>query len=93
MADATVPVKTFNQVAQAGHFAGGLAWVSSWLVLLGQGALVWVLLAGVALAAGKEFWYDAKYEDEVVRGSSLEDFAFYCIGFVTGVFVYGLSRW
>jgi hypothetical protein len=34
----------------------------------------------VIVAAWKEFWYDARDEGPVERGSDLEDFSFYCLG-------------
>lgn len=92
--DPTVPVKVFNQVAQLGHFAGGMAWMFGWVVLLeSQEVNTLALLGGVCLAALKEFWYDQHYEDEVVRGSNMEDFAFYCVGFGVASMVILISRW
>lgn len=90
----TVPVKLFNQVAQLGHFAAGLAWMFGWVVLLeSQEVNGWALLGGIALAAVKEFYWDQHYEDEVVRGSNLEDFTFYCVGFAVASIVILVSRW
>jgi hypothetical protein len=73
--------KTFNQVAQLGHFAGGAAIVLAVVVISHHRTYcVWALLAVAALAAIKEFWYDEKYETTEVRGSSLQDFIFYLLG-------------
>ncbi len=77
--------KTFNQVAQLGHFAGGLAVVFGSEVLFGKkwGWLSFLIL--LAVAAIKEFWYDKYYETTEVRGSSSEDFTFYLIGGATAL--------
>lgn len=70
--------KLFNQVAQLGHFAGGLATIFGSKVLFGA---TWWALAGLAgVAALKEFWFDYKYESTEVRGSSLLDFSMYIVG-------------
>ena len=73
--------KTFNQVAQAGHFAGGAAIVLAVQVILKRPeAGLYGFLIVTVLAAIKEFWYDRYYETAEVRGSSLEDFLLYLIG-------------
>jgi hypothetical protein len=81
MTDTGITPKLFNQVAQLGHFAGGAAIVLATVVLWHDSRAPFAGFIGVLLAAGvKEFWYDEKYESVEVRGSSLEDFAFYVIG-------------
>jgi hypothetical protein len=73
--------KTFNTVAQLGHFAGGAAIVLAFTVIAwNRQASIYGLLTVAALAAIKEFWYDQRYETPEVRGSSLEDFSFYLVG-------------
>jgi hypothetical protein len=83
-----VEVHIFNQVAQLGHFAGGLACVFGSIVLSGRSkrkTLFVSLLILTALIAVKEFWYDMTYETAVVRGSDLQDFTFYVIGMATAL--------
>ena len=76
-----IPPKTFNAVAQAGHFQAGCLAVFAPVALTHGlrwgfiGALLVVLFAAV-----KEFWWDHRYEVVAVRGSDLEDFLFYAIG-------------
>ena len=78
----TIDAKTFNQVAQLGHFAGGAAIVLAIVVMTHEHtySVLWGFLLVLLLAGVKEFWYDEKYETTEVRGSSLEDFTFYMIG-------------
>lgn len=79
--------KQFNILAQKAHFVAGLAAVWGAAVLIPQlgqmpmrdGARAG-LCALIVFAMIKEFWYDYKYETPEVRGSSLEDFAFYALG-------------
>ena len=87
-----VDAATFNQVAQLAHFAGGLAAVWGSIVLFGPSAM-WIAVACVAgITALKEFWYDQHFETEVVRGSNLEDWAFYQLGSsVAGVSAVGIA--
>jgi hypothetical protein len=73
-----VDAKTFNQVSQMSHIAGGLALVFGAQVLFGSYIIATVIF--LLLAAIKEFWYDYKFETEIVRGSSLMDFVFYTVG-------------
>jgi hypothetical protein len=82
----------FDEIAQNSHWAGGLAFVWGSVCLIGPGALWYSVLAGMAIAAAKEFWYDEKYETTEVRGSSLEDFTYYCVGLIGGALIYFL-RW
>jgi hypothetical protein len=83
-----VEVHIFNQVAQLGHFAGGLACVFGSIVLFGtrkrKTAFVSLLIM-TALIAVKEFWYDVTYETALVRGSDLQDFTFYVTGMATAL--------
>jgi hypothetical protein len=73
--------KTFDTVSQLAHFAGGTAIVFGLVVLTHHRPFaLWAFLIVLALAAVKEFWYDEKYETAEVRGSSIEDFAFYAFG-------------
>ena len=73
--------KTFNEVSQLGHFAGGAAIVLAFGVA--RHVAPWPVYGFVlvlVLAAIKEFWYDEKFETTEVRGSSGEDFLFYMVG-------------
>jgi hypothetical protein len=79
--DQGITPKLFNQIAQAGHFAGGAAIVFGLVVLTHHHSFAWpAFLIVLALAGVKEFWYDEKYETAEVRGSSVEDFVFYAFG-------------
>ncbi len=73
-----IPPVTFNRVAQAGHFAGGLAVVWGLHILWHAGLLG--LIGVIAFAAVKEFWWDYRYESPEVRGSSVTDFVFWTVG-------------
>jgi hypothetical protein len=80
--------KVFNDVAQSGHFLAGCLAIFAPVVLLGG----WWRFPGAAaivlFAAGKEFWYDARYETAEVRGSDLEDFSFYIAGALISLALY-----
>lgn len=72
--------KTFNFVAQMSHWLGG-----AWLTLVpvyfwGKDSLYYSIPIIVSIAAFKEFYIDYHYENEETRGSSMEDFLFYCLG-------------
>lgn len=72
---------------QIGHFLGAYAAVLT-LFVFHVPHWAWVSAIGITLWAGvKEFWYDEKYEDPTVRGSSLEDFLFYMLGLLVGLSV------
>jgi hypothetical protein len=73
--------KTFNQVAQLGHFAGGAAITLATVVLWHNYYAPFAGASIVALAAAvKEFWFDERFESAEVRGSSAEDFFLYLLG-------------
>jgi hypothetical protein len=79
---------TFNAVAQTGHFVGGALAVLAPVALISP---VWCFVGGVGIvlfAAGKEFWWDYRYESTEVRGSSLEDFLFYVFGALVALAAY-----
>jgi hypothetical protein len=80
--------KTFNQVAQLGHFAGGAAIILTIAVISQSRTAVLIgFLVFMAVAAWKEFWYDEKHETAEVRGSSTEDFLVYLAGATAAVLV------
>src|SRR4051812_19309612 len=73
--------KEFDKVAQLSHFAwGALVILVEYTLGLSLVAILWTLPVGVAMAAWKEFYWDYAYESVEVRGSSLKDFLFYCLG-------------
>jgi len=75
----TIDPKTFNIVAQLGHFAAGAAIVLAFgLWTERRAAIAWIVLAVVTFI--KEFWWDYTYETESVRGSSLLDWFVYQAG-------------
>jgi hypothetical protein len=81
----------FNSVAQTGHTIAGALAVFAPLVLIGP---MWRFVgAGVIVlwALVKEFWWDQHYETPEIRGSSLEDFTFYCVGAGIALLVYQLE--
>lgn len=86
--------KEFNMVAQNAHWEAGLCWVWGTIILFGPQYMWYAVGSGVAITAWKEFWYDYKYETDEVRGSSLEDFAFYWIGLFGAAALYLIKmRW
>jgi len=77
--------KQFDSLAQNAHMLGGSCAVFGCDALWGVRGK-W---AGAALifvfALVKEFWYDERYETPEVRGSSAEDFIFYCVGILAAL--------
>jgi hypothetical protein len=66
-------------VSQCGHF-----WGEGGLAVGAFGMLVW--------ASIKEFWYDERYENPLVRGSSELDFAMYMAGSLLAVGLWFVRR-
>jgi len=71
----TVTETEFNRVAQLSHAGWGFG------IIFGTYALTlsrqWVLLTFIVwtfYSIVKEFWYDERYEEPVVRGNSVLDF-------------------
>lgn len=78
MSDQISPVD-YEVAAQFAHFFTAAFLVSQ----VGRFGLKWLLISAatmVTFAAVKEFWYDVKHENPLVRGSSPLDFAMYCAG-------------
>lgn len=72
----------FNRVSQSAHLLAGALAVCATVAIFGA-SYKWYGAGGIIIfAAIKEFWYDYKYETPEIRGSSSEDFAFYCIGVI-----------
>ena len=69
---------SFDTVSQSAHFFSG-----AFVIHVFHGNWKIIVIA-VILAAIKEFWYDYHYESAEVRGSSLKDFVFYCLGIAAG---------
>ena len=77
-----------NFNAQAAHFAVGygVAVTARWRF---SRQLRWIAWAFVGYAALKEFWYDANYEiPKQIFRDNLEDFAFYILGLLVGLFAW-----
>jgi hypothetical protein len=75
-----IPTSTFNAVAQAAHFAAGLASVFGATLLFGKKA-EWISFAFVFVLIGvKEAFIDPQVESEIVAGSGIEDWAFWMLG-------------
>jgi len=84
--------RTFNDVAQSGHFLAGCLAVFAPIVLIGPW---WRWVGGGAVvvwAAAKEFWYDSRFESTEVRGSDLEDFSFYVAGALVSLTLFAMVR-
>lgn len=61
------------------------AFLVSQLGRLGWKGLLTGALGMIAFAAVKEFGYDIRHENPLVRGSSPLDFAMYCAGVATAI--------
>jgi hypothetical protein len=81
--------QTFNAVSQSAHFFGACTFVFGWLACFPSKRLFLGILIFTVAAAVKEFWYDYRYENRYVRGSSLLDFTMYVVGLGTS---YGVWR-
>lgn len=82
--------KEFNMVSQLSHFAWGMLVVTIPVMFHAAHALAWIIPLWVGYSAIKEFWYDEKYENPSVRGSSLEDFCFQQ-SWIVGIILYVFS--
>ena len=87
---ARIDPRTFNAVAQSGHFLAGCLAVFAPIVLIGPAWRWWGALGIVLWAAGKEFLWDPRYESAEVRGSSVEDFCYYIFGAALSL---GIVQW
>ena len=82
--------KFFNLVSQIAHlsvtygltFTAGRFW--HWYGIELAGGLC------VLYAAIHEFWYDARYENPITRGSDFEDFCFLVLGVVLAASIYAI---
>lgn len=81
-------LKTFNMVSQNAHWLTGMSYAFFFMVIGHPHLLLYAIPFYILLTAWKEFWYDYKYETSEIRGSSLEDFIFYQIGWIGGLIVY-----
>lgn len=83
-----VPVSDFNRLAQYNHvMAGALAVLipKALFNVFGWKPVLCCAIFMVVVAAWKEFWYDARKEPPIIRGSDLEDFSMYCAGVFLGL--------
>jgi hypothetical protein len=79
-------------LAQVGHSLGGFALILTLRVFFGPFWMLVGLILGLMLAAGKEFWYDMKYELPAQTWfDSVMDFGFYLLGASVGVIVASLA--
>ena len=74
----------FSEVAQNAHMLAGST-VAFCTLALYPLALWYVIAAFAAVTAVKEFWYDQKYENAATRGSNLNDWVHYQIGWILAV--------
>ena len=74
--------KTFDLVSQSAHVFSGICF-GFFPAHFGLSLRIIVPFWLVVFAV-KEFWYDYKYENAAVRGSSVKDFAFCVLGLVLG---------
>ena len=82
MANETIPIKDYDQLAQLLHVVVGILVVFV-VVMMGGSLGIGFVLAATA-AAVKEFWWDEMYEPEIIRGNSIEDFLMYVVGALVG---------
>jgi hypothetical protein len=82
--------KQFNGLAQKAHVFGGLSWIWGWALFFPAHMFMAASL-GISLAAFKEFFIDYIFENSEERGSSAEDFSFYCIGMAVALASYYLK--
>lgn len=86
-------------LAQAAHACGAAFYVAAFALLLGRPVpLLGAWLVGVALAALKEFVYDARFElPKQTARDNATDFVFYVVGSAIGWAVvsvaHALGRW
>ena len=93
--DNNIDPKFFNQVAQNAHMLGG-AVIGLLALLFLPHSLVFIILGFAVVTGVKEFWYDQNYENATTRGSNLNDWIHYQIGWMaTGSLYYGVygSHW
>ena len=97
-------LKAVDSIGQNAHVLFGIVWV--WLftfvfvtilkepnvTLLNEPEwLNYSILIYIGLTAFKEFYYDNRYEIPEIRGSSLKDFIFYQVGWISGLFLYKMA--
>lgn len=80
--------KMFNMVSQNAHWLTGMAYFNFFVVIHKIHWLVYAMPIYWVLTAWKEFWYDARFETAEIRGDSVEDFAFYQIGWIAALLIY-----
>jgi hypothetical protein len=76
-------------LAQVSHVLAGVSVISiAMLFSWSLGVCWWVLLGGVVLAAGKEYYFDMRFESpkDTFWDASV-DFAFYALGGIIGVVI------
>lgn len=92
MNDNQIDPKFFNMVAQNAHMLAGstLAFAT---ILLAPHWFFEVEFLFIVLTAIKEFWYDQNYENVMTRGSNLNDWLHYQIGwFAAGSLYCGVTH-
>lgn len=80
--------KTFDEVSQISHVGWGcLAITLPYALGLPLDDTLSLVPVFLGIAAWKEFYWDLNHEDPDVRGSSLRDFLFYCVGIFSAGFL------
>lgn len=82
--------KQFDDLAQKAHFFGAACFIFALDDLWHAPGTAFVVLVFAAVL--KEFWYDYKYEDPEVRGSSMRDFGYYIAGAGNALAVLAAAR-
>ena len=84
-------LKELDFVSQNAHWLTA-PFVMANIILFGHAHWLWFFIPGfIALSAWKEFWYDYRYELPDIAGSSVKDFVYYQLGWITQLGLYYLS--
>jgi hypothetical protein len=92
VSDQGITASEYNISSQFAHFFTAYALVFTLGHFCGWKGLLTGALAMLAWSTPKEFWYDARYENAAVRGSSLLDWAMYQAGSLAAAAVNVLVR-
>jgi hypothetical protein len=80
----TISKRLWDITSQMSHFGCSAALMLVIRIHTSPRVAIIALVFALAIAAGKEFWYDYHYETVDERGSSLLDFVMYALGLVLG---------
>jgi hypothetical protein len=83
--------KLFNSISQNAHMLCGSTVVFGSILLFHVKSLYYILPAYMIITGIKEFYYDQHFESKEVRGSNMEDWTFYQLGWVLAVMIYWIK--